>query len=64
MTVTEGARGRHVVRIVGKAAQPFEHVGFGHALDRMAKLGCDQFRGIGVDHIVDGRHHGRFSSAL
>ena len=53
MTVTTGARGSSVRRIVGDVEQAFLDVGFGDAADRVAHFLGDQLRGIGVDHVVD-----------
>ena len=39
------------------ALQALQHVGFGDALDGVAVFGGDQFGGVGVDHVVDRRHH-------
>ena len=50
------ARNQIASGIVDQPAQTFEHVGFGHALHRMAELGRHQLRRVGVDGVV-GRHH-------
>ena len=56
MTVTTGARGCKLRRIVGDIEQAFFDVGFGHAAHAVAHFLGDQLGGIGVDHVVD-RHH-------
>ena len=57
MTVTTGGRDFSVAVVVVGALQAFQHVGFGDALDGVAVFGGDQFGGVGVDHVVDRRHH-------
>ncbi len=42
---------------VGLALQADLDVGFRRPLRRMAELGDDQLGGVGVDHLVDRRHH-------
>ncbi len=41
---------------VGGIEQAFLDVGFRHAAHRVAHFLGDQLSGIGVDHVVDGRH--------
>ena len=48
-------QGRRIFGAVA-AEQTFLDVGFGDALDGVAELLRDQLRGIGIDHVVDGRH--------
>ncbi len=43
-------------RIVGDVEQAFFDVGFRHAAHAVAHFLGDQLGGIGVDHVVDGRH--------
>ena len=50
------ARLEHLGR-VGFAAQPDLDIGFGNAAQAVAELGDDEFGGIGIDDLVDRRHH-------
>ena len=50
-------------RIVGGVEHAFLDVGFGDALDGVAKFLGDELRGVGVDHVVDRAPSGPASSA-
>ncbi len=63
MTVTTGGRGTTSAALSSSPAQAFQHVGFRHALDRMAVFGGDEFGGVGVDDVVRRRHHAASSSS-
>ena len=50
------ARLELLVRHRCRPIRPFDHVGFGDALDLVAHFLGDDLRGIGVDHVVDRVH--------
>ena len=56
MTVTTGARGVDLRRIVGGVEQAFFDVGFRHAAHAVAHFLGDELGGVGVDHVVDLQH--------
>ena len=57
MMVTTGARGSSASGVVLLAAQTHLDIRLGDAPQAVAELGDDQLGGIGVDDLVDRRHH-------
>ena len=57
MTVTTGARGCSASSAVLLAAQADLDIGLGDAAQPVAELGDDELGGVGVDDLVDRRHH-------
>ncbi len=52
-------RGTRHARLIGvfRTFESFEHVGLGDALHGVAVFRRHEFGGVGIDRVVDGRHH-------
>ncbi len=62
--VTHRRPAEQIVVDVGIAFQAEFHVGLGDAADAVAEFLDDQFRGIGVERLGQGRHHAHFHQRL
>ena len=60
MTVTTGARGTVSPFRLQRRSNRFQRRRRKRALNLVTEFRNDQFGGVGIDHLIDGRHHAIF----